>query len=183
MERVKTNRRLSALIGVVLLGMCLAVLSGCAAQEETTDVAAENRAYMSQANNIAMQLDEDLEPFTEAVADGDIVSMEQAASNVYRDIETFKALEAPDDMSEIHAEYSAGCDDLKEALQSYIALYQEADGMEADEINESLATIQEKYDDGISHLQAADTMVTQLNGALPSSSSAVSPVPSSSAGE
>ncbi len=171
---MQLKRIIPVLFAVALVLTFFSLLSGCGSQEGKTDAAADNRSYMSQANTIAMQLDEDLQPFTEAVASNDIVSMRQAASKVYQDVENFKALSAPDALKDIHAEYSAGCDDLKEALETYIKVYQQADedNADSDDLNGKIAKAQKSYESGIEHLQNADKMVTELNGALSSSSAA-----------
>jgi paraquat-inducible protein B len=153
---------------------CLALAVGCAPADQTEDNAALNRAYISTANTTMMQVNADLEPFTAAVAAEDVVTMEQAAANVYRDLDQFKAITAPKDMKDIHAEYSAGCDDLKKALQDYVALYKDAANTDVNDLNGTLAEIQKTYDSGIAHLQAADKMVTSLPGALPEASSSSS---------
>ncbi|MDO4532170.1 MAG: DUF6376 family protein [Coriobacteriia bacterium] len=174
-----TTRRIAPLLLITLVcALCLGAIAGCAPAEQQDD-AAKNRAYMSQANTIMMRLNADLEPFTAAVAAEDVVSMEQAAANVYRDIDSFKNITAPELMKDIHAEYCAGCDDLKQALQSYVALYKDAANTEASEINAAVAEIQKQYDSAIAHLQAADKKVTELNGALPTESSSASESPAS----
>ncbi len=180
---MQLKRIIPVLLAIALVLTFFSLLSGCGLQEEQTDAAADNRSYMSQANNIAMQLDEDLEPFTEAVANSDIVSMQQAASKVYQDVEDFKALSAPDALKDIHQEYSAGCDDLKEALETYVEVYQKADdeGADSDALNSQIAEAQESYESGIEHLQNADKKVTELNGALVSSSSTAAASQSSAA--
>ena len=170
---MKTWRILPVLLMAMVCALCLGAISGCAPSEQT-DNAAKDRAYLSQANTTMMRLNADLEPFTAAVAAEDVVSMEQAAANVYRDIDAFKSITAPELMQDIHKEYCAGCDDLKQALQSYVALYKDAANTDIDEINDAIAAIQQQYDSGVAHLQAADKMVTELNGALPESSSASS---------
>lgn len=171
---MKMRKMITAVLAAALSVLCLMAIAGCDAQEQKADAAAQNRAYMSQANSAMMQLDADLEPFTAAVAAEDVVTMEQAASKVYRDIDTFKAITAPDAMKDIHAEYSAGCEDLKQALQAYIALYSDASNADAKELNEGLASVQALYDSGIAHLKAGDTKATQLTGALPEGSSSAS---------
>ena len=168
---MKTRRMMAILLAAALSVLCLAAMAGCAPSAETEDAASLNRAYMSKANTAMSQMNADLEPFTAAVAAGDIVTMEQAATNVYRDIDSFKRISAPDMMVEIHAEYCAGCDDLKNALQAYIAVFKDAEGADVSDINEVLGPVQQKYDSAIAHLQTADTLVTKLNGAMPSSSS------------
>lgn len=166
-----THRYFLTMLTIVVSVAFLLAMVGCAQGEQQQDAATQNRAYMSRANTAMMQLNSDLEPFTAAVAAEDVVTMEQAATNVYRDIESFKAISAPEAMKDIHAEYCAGCDDLKAALQSYVACYKDASDTSVDELNEALATVQQQYDSGIAHLQAADKMVTELTGALPESSS------------
>ena len=178
-----TTRRIAPVLLITLVcALCLGAIAGCMPAEQQDD-AAKDRAYMSQANTIMMRLNADLEPFTAAVAAEDVVSMEQAAANVYRDIDSFKNITAPELMKDIHAEYCAGCDDLKQALQSYVTLYKDAADTESSEINASIAEIQKQYDSAIAHLQAADKKVTELNGALPSESSSAASESSTTASE
>ena len=177
------TKLLSTLVALALGISCLGALAGCdATAENATDAAAQNRAYMSQANTMGMQLDNDLAKFSEAVAADDIVTMEQTAANAYRVIDAFKEIEAPEAMAGIHAEYSAGCDDLEAALQAYVLLYRESDSLDNEAFNARIADIQEKYDSGIAHLQNGDGLVTKLTGALPSDSSATGEDGGSSSG-
>ena len=167
------QKMLTAVIAMVSV-VCLAAVIGCAPAETTEDNAALNRAYIATANTAMMQVNADLEPFTAAVAAEDVVTMEQAATKVYRDFDQFKATTPPKDMEDIHKEYCAGCDDLKQALQSYVSLYKDAQNADVDDINKALEQVQEQYDSGIAHLQAADKMVTSLPGATPDASSSAS---------
>ena len=169
------------LIALLTVALCLAAVTGCAPEDQQKDGAAQNRAYLSQMNTAMMQLNADLEPFTAAVAANDVVTMEQAAASVYRDIDAVKAIKPSETMKDIHTEYCAGCDDLKQALQSYVALYKDAEDTDTKDINEAVAAIQAQYDSGIAHLQAADKKVTELPGATPSSSSSASNAAESSA--
>ena len=159
------------MVAVLVAAVCLVAMAGCAPAEQTQDAAAQNRAYMSQANTAMITLNADLEPFTAAIAADDVVTMEQAAANVYRDIDAFKAIKAPDAMKDIHAEYCAGCDDLKAALQGYVALFKNAADSNAADLNKGIAEVQKQYDSGIAHIKAADELTTKLNGALPESTS------------
>ena len=181
-QDMKKRGIVTALLMVALCAMSLVAVAGCAPAEQQKDAAALNRAYLSQANTTMMQLNADLEPFTAAVAANDVVTMEQAAASVYRDIDAFKSIKPSDGMKDIHAEYCAGCDDLKQALQSYVALYKDAADADVKDINESVAAIQAQYDSGIAHLQAADKKITELPGAVPSSSSTASDAGESSSG-
>lgn len=168
MNRMKL---LPLIAAFVLCVACLGALAGCEASDEATDAASKNRAYMSQANTAMMHLNQDLTAFSAAVAESDVVTMEQAAATAYRDIDTFKAITAPEPMAKIHAEYSSGCDDLEASLQAYLQLFREAESLDDEDFNKRIGSIQEQYDSGIAHLQAGDKLVTELNGALPSSSS------------
>lgn len=150
--------------------LCLACLAGCAGAANNVDAAAQNRAYMAQANTAMMQLNDDLVPFAEAAAAGDIVTMEQTAATAVRDMQAFEEIVAPEGMAEIHAEYAAGCKDLRAALQGYVQLYRDSASVDDADFNERIAAIQKQYDEGIAHIQQGDKMVTELNGALPEDS-------------
>lgn len=175
------KKQLLAACVAVISVVCLVMAMGCAPAEKKEDNAALNRAYLSSTNTAMMQVNADLAPFTAAVAAEDVVTMEQAAAKVYRDIDSFMAITPPDDMKDIHKEYSAGCADLKSALQSYIALYKDSADSDVEQINAALAEVQKQYDSGIAHLQAGDKLVTELPGALPEESSSSSEGSDSSA--
>ena len=168
---MKTRKIMAMIMAVALSALCLGMVSGCAQPANQEDNAAKNRAYISQANTMMQQLNADLEPFTAAVAAEDVVTMEQAAANVYRDFAAFEKVTPPADMKDIHAEYSAGCEDLKQAMQAYVALFKDAADTDVSDLNEKLADVQKQYDSGIAHLQAGDKKMTELPGATPSSSS------------
>ena len=179
-DDMKTCGKAAKVLAVVMAVVCAMAVVACAPNEGQQDAAAKNRAYMSQANTAMMQLNADLKPFTAAVAAEDLVTSEQAASDVYRDIDAFTAIVPPDPMKDIHAEYSAGCTDLKAALQAYIEVYQDAADGDGKDLSEAVAAVQKQYDSGIAHLQAADKLVTELTGALPESSSSSDSTSSSS---
>jgi len=167
-------KQLKTVVIAVVAAMCLVAAMGCAPAEQQEDNAALNRAYISAANTAMMRVNADLEPFTAAVAAEDVVTMEQAATQVYRDLDQFKETVPPKDMENIHKEYCAGCDDLKAALQSYVTLFKDSADADVKDINDALAEVQKQYDSGIAHLQAADKMVTSLPGATPDASSSSS---------
>ena len=182
-QDMKMRRIMVAMMVAALCALSLAAMVGCEPLGQTEDTAAQNRAYLSQANTSMIHLNADLDSFTAAVAAEDLVTMEQVAGAVYRDIDAFEAITAPNDMKGIHEEYKAGCEDLKQALQSYVALYKDADEMDEKDMNEAIAAIQAQYDSGIAHLEAGDKMVTELPGALPESSSSSSDTSESSSSE
>lgn len=164
-------KRIGKLLAVIATFiLCIACIAGCDASPDDADAPAKNRAYMSQANTAMMQLNKDLDPFSEAVAAGDIVSMERAATAASRDIDAFMAIEPPETMKDIHAEYCAGCDELRQALQAYVQLYREADDLDEAAFNERVYVIQAQYNSGIDHLTKGDKLVTELPGALPEES-------------
>lgn len=152
---------------IAACALCLACLAGCGGGVSDAEAAANNRAYMAQANTAMMQLNADLVPFSEAAAAGDVVTMEQAATTAMRDMRAFEEITAPEGMTAIHAEYVAGCRDLRAALQQYVQLYRESPNLDDAAFNERIATIQRQYDDGIAHIQQGDKLVTELTGALP----------------
>lgn len=147
-----------------------ATLSGCmgatqAASEEEQAQAA-NRQYMSQVNQIMMDVDGALEDFSAAVQADDLVAMRSAFSEAGKSIDSLEALEAPEALAELQTGYAEGCAQLETALSGYVQLYTDIEnaGGSIDEgaYASRLAEIQSAYDDGVSKLEAADQTAANM---------------------
>lgn len=153
------------MMGAALLcALCLAALMGCGGSASDAEAAANNRAYLSQANTAMMQVNADLASFAEAAAAGDVVTMEQTSNAAMRDMQAFEGLTPPESMAAIHDEYAAGCESLRGALQAYVQLYRDSPNLDEGAFNERATAIQQQYDEGLARIQQGDKMVVDLAG-------------------
>ena len=113
---------------------CLAALVGCASNNEQTDAQTQNRQYMSSVNTIMETLNTNMGTFSEAVKDGEVVSLSAQLSAVDQCVSDLEGLSVPDAMGDIHSSYVNGAD-----------------------YDSRMAEIQSHYDAGIKALQDADS--------------------------
>lgn len=165
---MKTKKLLAA-IAVVFCVALMGALAGCSSSGQTdaadsSSSASANRDYMSSANTIIEQLQENLTDFSEAVSDDNLVSMKTAAKKAYANIDSFKQLQPTDTLKPVHSEYVKGCNDLKDALEQYIDLFsdQKKSKLSDAQYKQRLKKIQAKYDSGMNHLKAGDKKATSL---------------------
>lgn len=163
------KKKFFAIMVTVLCVALAGVLAGCssngaASPSSSSDSASANREYMSNANTIIGQLQDNLNDFSDAVANDDLVSMKTAAKKASKSIDDFKKLQPTDTLKSVHQEYTKGCDELKEALDEYIDLYsdQKKSKLSSAEYKSRLKKIQDKYDSGINHLKEGDKQATSL---------------------
>ncbi len=166
MKRSKIARIVLALCAGVMM---IAFFGGCAQQ---TSVASEeqaaNRQYMSSVNTSIDELSDRLGGFEDAVSRGDTVAMRTQADNAFKVLDSLASLEAPEALKDVQTGYVDGCNALKDALNSYIALYTEIDSATEEHpfdystYNDRLKEIQDKYNDGLSRLEAADQKAAEL---------------------
>lgn len=158
-------------IAVMIMSAVLALgLSGCAGLQQSNqevEAQAANRQYMSQVSSITDELTERLAAFDAAVADNDLVTMRLKADDAFKTLDTLGTLEPPEVLKDVQAGYVDGANKLKDALNSYLALYADIEaagdrGMADAAYNEQLAAIQAEYDEGIAKLQETDKKATEL---------------------
>ena len=153
----------AALVGGALAG-CQSPVTGA------TDAQQENRTYMTKVNVAVEKLNEGLAAFDDAVAEGgNPVIMRTQADKALDALNELSAIEAPEAMADLQSGYTAGCEKLKDALNSYIDLYTEIDSA-TDEApfdyatyDDRLKAIQDAYNEGIEKLKAADEEALKLN--------------------
>ena len=142
---------------------CLAALVGCASNNEQTDAQTQNRQYMSSVNTIMETLNTNMGTFSEAVKDGEVVSLSAQLSAVDQCVSDLEGLSVPDAMGDIHSSYVDGAKELQTALSSYVQLYEDvkapASGVAPSgaDYDSRMAEIQSHYDAGIKALQDADS--------------------------
>ena len=159
------NKQLKRIALVVCAAaFSLTALSGCAgqsqAQSEAEQAQAANRQYMSQVNQIMIDIDDALEEFAVAVESGDVPAMRSAANEAGRSVDSLASLEAPEALAELQTDYSEGAAQLDDALDAYIQLYSDIENagatFDSAAYAERLAEVQQSYDAGIERLEAAD---------------------------
>lgn len=173
-----TQRAITRLARISILAIAAIialVLSGCmappaASNTEDGDKPLTSSEYMAQVNQTVKELDERLQSFNEAVSRQDPITMRTQADSAFAVLDKLAAIEAPEDIKDLRDQYVKGCDQLKEALNSYIDLYSEVsaekakasssryyDGFDASEYADRLGQIQAQYDEGIKTLEDADS--------------------------
>ena len=154
-----------ALACAMLLAMV--ALAGCAGVQQTSEEAkaqAESRQYMSDANAAIDQLSQRLEGFEDAVSRGDVVTMRTQADDAFRALDGLAALEPPEVLKEVQQGYMDGCNQLKDALNDYIALCTDVvnGSVSGAAYDERLAAVQAAYDAGVDKLKATDETASKL---------------------
>ena len=168
------KNRLSACATVGCAAVLALALTGCTSDSlstmmggnnEQAKAQAANRAYMSSVNQCIDTLNERLDSFEEAVANGDMVSLKTKAAKAGEVVTQLEGITAPDDLADVHAAYVEGCKDLNDALAAYVELYSEAKKGKTDSFEAKLKAIQHKYDQGIAKIKEGDDAAAAKGGA------------------
>lgn len=165
------KRNLIRLIATVCAAALLAgALAGCMSPNTgATDQQQANRTYMTKVNQTMEDLNGRLGDFDDAVARGDVVTMRTQADNAFTAIDALSAIDTPDAMKSLQSGYVDGCNALKDALNAYIDLYTEIESATEEHpfdygsYDERIKAVQDKYNDGINKLKAADEEALKLN--------------------
>lgn len=165
------KRNLIRLIATVCAAALLAgALAGCMSPNTgATDQQQANRTYMTKVNQAMEDLNGRLGDFDDAVARGDVVTMRTQADNAFTAIDALSAIDTPDAMKSLQGGYVDGCNALKDALNAYIDLYTEIESATEEHpfdygtYDERIKAVQDKYNDGINKLKAADEEALKLN--------------------
>lgn len=167
MNRKTIARMAAALAGVILAG---GLLAGCMSPNTgATDQQQANRTYMAQVNRVMEDLNGRLAGFDEAVAQGNPVNMRAKADDAFAVIDDLAAIETPDAMKDLQKGYVDGCTALKDALNGYVDLYTEIDSATEEHpfdfstYDDRIKAVQDKYNEGINALKAADEEALKLN--------------------
>ena len=158
----KQLRRIALVVCAAALS--LTALAGCGgqsqAQSEAEQAQAANRQYMSQVNQIMIDIEGALDDFAIAVESGDLSAMRSSVTEAGRSIDSLVALEAPEALSELQTDYAEGATQLDSALDAYIQLYTDVENtggtMDSATFADRLAEVQQSYDAGVDRLAAAD---------------------------
>ncbi len=162
----RTTIRIIACLCACALGMF--ALAGCqpsANSNPEAEAQAANRTYMSQVNQLMDDISVSLEQFSAAVSANDLTEMRAKATSASKSIDELAALEAPEGLAEVQADYSQGCTLLRDALNAYVTLYtdvENAESVDALSYQERLTAIQESYNQGIQKLSDGDEKAAAL---------------------
>ncbi|MDO5118366.1 MAG: hypothetical protein Q4D34_07760 [Eggerthellaceae bacterium] len=153
------KKRFAKLIAFACIGaLAICMLAGCAQQSKTPEQQQQeaNRAYMSQINKIASELQDELDGLSISIKSGDKVTIVSKANDALAVLDKIEKLEVPDALQDVHEHYAAGCASLREALSGYVDLYANAQGTSDASYSARLSQIQDLYNAGIDELKQAD---------------------------
>ena len=166
---MKKRTKISFLATLVCCVSLAVLLSSCfGAPNEEEDAAKANRGYMSQVNTVMEELNTNLESFSTAVSESDLVGMKTQADKALLALDDLEALEAPESLKEVQQNYVDGSRALQSALNDYVELYSElaiatqADPFDYSTYAERLESIQKSYDEGIEKIKEADKKANEL---------------------
>ena len=152
------------IVSLALIGaLCLVALAGCSGNSNAqADAQTQNRQYMSSVNTIMETLKGNMDEFSQAVKDGEVVSLSSQLSAVDTCVSDLEKVSVPDAMKDIQTSYLDGAKELQTALKDYVQLYEDVKAPEKGSYSYSdydsrLADIQKHYDEGIKKLQDADS--------------------------
>ena len=156
-------KRITKLAAVACMAVLVLALSGCFGQpSQANDPNRQYRTYMSQVNQIMVEFEEGLASFNEAVSRNDVVNMGNQLDQALKSLDKLETLEAPSSMANVHKDYVDAAGKLETALRDYVDVYTEIDAAvkaeKADwsDYKDRIATIQERYDEGVKALEEAD---------------------------
>lgn len=169
------TKRVAGFAFAVFVLLAALLLSGCASPQAATNAEGEDKPmtsseYMAEVNLTVEELNERLQSFNEAVSRQDPITMRTQADNAFAVLDKLAAIEAPDDVKDLRDQYVKGCDQLKDALNSYIDLYSEmvaardraqsssrnSSSFDASDYADRIEAIQNQYNEGIQTLEDAD---------------------------
>lgn len=160
---MKTKLRI--IITAVAALACVALLGGCASGQ-ANDAKTQNRQYMSSVNSIMSDMEAPMKEFSQAVKDGEVLSLSSQLQSVDDCVERLKAVQAPDAMKDVNDKYVKGAEELQTALKLYVELYQDVKEPKSGSFNygkygDRLKDVKSHYDAGIKALEEADKAVAE----------------------
>ncbi len=155
------KRNLIRLIALVCgAALLTGLIAGCTSPNTgATDQQKANRTYMTKVNQAMEDLNTRLADFDDAVARGDAVTMRTQADNAFAAIDALGAIETPDARKDQQQSYVDGCN----ALYTDIDSATEAHPFDYGTYDERIKAVQDKYNEGIDKLKAADEQALKLN--------------------
>lgn len=159
------KRTVGKILCASVLALAVGTVTGCSqpmGMSQEPDVVTPTE-YMASVNAASGDLKDRLGEFAAAVIAGDTFTMESKSYEAQLVIDQMKELEAPEELSEVKAEYEKALADLEGALSDYTALYNElvdAQGgapFDYGAYAGRIEGIQKQYDAGLTALEEADT--------------------------
>lgn len=170
----KSNNLFLKLVALLCVAVLACGMVGCMSPQNATNQQEEENKpltssqYMAEVNQKVEVLSERLAAFNEAVSRQDPITMRTQADNAFAVLDEIAAIEQPEELNDLKAEYVKGSDQLKDALNGYVTLYTEIANATDDQpfdystYPDRIQQIQEQYDEGIKTLEAADKTATEL---------------------
>ena len=153
-----------ALISCVVVAMAFTMFGCSSGQGEEQSEAANNRAYMANLNRQASDLQDVMDDFEKAAAENDVVTMQAKLKDMDQIIDTVKDTTATERLSSVKDGYVDALTTLREAMGSYVSLYNEikSGSIDSKQFDTKLAEIQSVYDSGIEKMKNADQIVKDI---------------------
>lgn len=125
---------------------------------------AENSAYFAQVNSISSDFKNILSDFSTCVKDKNVDEMKNKVENAQKAIDDFNKIDTPKSCKEIQKAYSDGYLQLQQALSDYVTVYSDyINGqMDANVLNERVASVQKSYNEGLELLKKADKLASDI---------------------
>lgn len=166
-KRLHSFKIIFVIVGVVLATM-LGLLAGCTTPTQPTTESDPVTVYKTNLKAAASDVVSRLEAYDEAVEGGNIYTIRSSINNVFTALDGLTSIEAPADCSEVQKNYVAGCNDLRDALNSYLELLTAMENATDEQpfdyasYQSQLDGIQSQYTNGINALQAGDQTLSSL---------------------
>lgn len=163
----KGSMKSRIILALTLCVTCLTLLVGCSSNSaQSDDPQTQNRQYMASVSQIMNDINTQMEDFSDAIKDGEIISLSSQLNTVSSKIDDLKALKVPDAMKDIHSSYVKGAEELKAALDGYVSLYQDIKAPASGSFDYSTYTsrldeVQKHYDAGVEALKDADKKASE----------------------
>lgn len=163
----KGSMKSRIILALTLCVTCLTLLVGCSSNSaQSDDPQTQNRQYMASVSQIMNDINTQMEDFSDAIKDGEIISLSSQLNTVSSKIDDLKALKVPDAMKDIHSSYVKGAEELKAALDGYVSLYQDIKAPASGSFDYStyasrLDEVQKHYDAGVEALKDADKKASE----------------------
>lgn len=149
----------------------LAGLVGCSSQPTTPDSEDQTitaSEYMVKLNEASSSLHEGLDDFSQAVADGDLSTLQSKADTAFKAMDSLSDLQVPEEINDVKDQYNEAISSLRSSLDDYISLYTEImSEPDLEKVNEEkyadrFEEIQKQYDNAMNLLEKADAAAKDL---------------------
>lgn len=156
----------------VIAGLVAIPMIGCAGRQTATssadkeiqaklDPVEANKQYMAGVNTKANELSSELQDFSDYVSKSDVVNMKLSVDKACKVLDDIKAIDAPDQMKDIHSKYSDAVDSLKSSLSKYADVFASYAGDSSSKIidnnaEQALKDVRDAYSTAVEKFKSAD---------------------------